>query len=94
MSYADNILEKKGLAGVRAAYGMYVGAAGPHAIWHLLKEPVDNVIDEFIAQRNDRLHVEVRKDGTVIVVDAGIGIPVEKMHAVVSKLHTSGKFKD
>lgn len=94
MSYEDSILEKNGLAGVRAAYGMYVGEAGAHAIWHLLKEPVDNVVDEYVADRNDRLHLEVRNNGTVIVIDAGIGIPVAKMHAVVSKLHTSGKFKD
>ena len=92
---AIEVLE--GLEPVRKRPGMYTDVANPG---HLLREVVDNSVDEAIAGHASRIDVRIHEDGSYEVTDDGRGIPVdtapgEEMSAaelVLSKLHAGGKF--
>lgn len=85
---------------IRRRTGMYIGRLGDgtqyeDGIYILLKEVIDNAIDEFIMGFGKK--VEVRLDynsGTVSVRDYGRGIPLGKVVDCVSKMNTGGKFDD
>lgn len=67
MAYtADSIVTKENLFAVRAAAGMYVGEGGAFALRQILKEPVDNVVDEFSVGRCDSLLVYVNQKLSLI----------------------------
>jgi topoisomerase-4 subunit B len=77
---------------------MYIGRIGDGSnpndgIYELLKEVVDNSIDEFIMGHGRRIHIS-RKDGTVAVRDFGRGIPLGKLVDCVSQINTGGKYND
>jgi topoisomerase-4 subunit B len=83
---------------IRLRTGMYIGRLGDGSnpddgIYILLKEVVDNGIDEFIMGNGDRIEVEV-KDGTVKVRDYGRGIPLGKLVECVSIINTGAKYND
>jgi topoisomerase-4 subunit B len=83
---------------IRLRTGMYIGRLGDGSnpddgIYILLKEVVDNAIDEFIMGNGDRVDVEV-KDGTVKVRDYGRGIPLGKLVECVSVINTGAKYND
>jgi topoisomerase-4 subunit B len=86
------------LAHIRLRTGMYIGRIGDGShpddgIYVLLKEVVDNAIDEFIMGAGRR--VEITLDGkTVSVRDYGRGIPLGKVVDCVSEMHTGGKYND
>jgi topoisomerase IV subunit B len=83
---------------IRLRTGMYIGRLGDGAnpadgIYVLLKEVVDNAIDEFIMGSGKRIEI-VREGNTLSVRDFGRGIPLGKVVDCVSKINTGGKYND
>jgi topoisomerase-4 subunit B len=81
---------------IRARLGMYIGRAGDGStefdgIYVLLKEVMDNAIDEYMRNYGKSIEVSI-KENKVTVRDYGRGIPLEKMVDCVSKINTGGKF--
>ncbi|MDY5085744.1 MAG: ATP-binding protein, partial [Prevotella sp.] len=82
---------------VRTRPGMYIGRLGDGSlpedgIYVLLKEVIDNSIDEFKMHAGDRIEVDVTDNLTVTVRDYGRGIPQGKLVEAVSVLNTGGKY--
>lgn len=83
---------------IRKRTGMYIGRIGTGAhyddgIYVLLKEVVDNAVDEFIMGYGDTVTLEVA-DGEVRVRDHGRGIPLGKVVECVSRINTGAKYND
>ncbi|MBN2536310.1 MAG: type IIA DNA topoisomerase subunit B [Spirochaetales bacterium] len=83
---------------IRLRTGMYVGRLGDGShpqdgIYILLKEVVDNSIDEYIMGEGKKIEIN-RKGDTVSVRDYGRGIPLGKVIECVSKINTGGKYSD
>ncbi len=81
---------------IRLRPGMYIGKLGDGSsvddgIYVLVKEVVDNSIDEFAMGQGKRIELTVQ-DGTVTVRDYGRGIPLGKLVDVVSKINTGAKY--
>ena len=81
---------------IRLRPGMYIGRLGngsnPHdGIYILLKEVVDNGIDEFIMGHGDKLEIDVQED-IFKIRDYGRGIPLGKLIDCVSKMNTGAKY--
>ena len=97
-NYDDgNIITLTGVEHIRLRPGMYIGRLGDgsHAedgIYVLLKEIIDNSIDEFKMNAGKRIEVEVIDNLAVTVRDYGRGIPQGKMIEAVSILNTGGKY--
>ncbi|MBQ4314512.1 MAG: type IIA DNA topoisomerase subunit B, partial [Lentisphaeria bacterium] len=95
---ADSIIHLDPLDHVRKRPGMYIGRQGngshqDDGIYILLKEVIDNSIDEFIMGCGKR--VDVKIEGNVASVrDYGRGIPLEKLVECVSVMNTGGKYND
>ncbi len=84
---------------IRTRPGMYIGRLGDGShpddgIYILLKEIIDNGIDEFIMGHGRRLDVEVDETGHVRVRDFGRGIPLGKLVECVSQINTGAKYND
>jgi topoisomerase-4 subunit B len=93
----DNIRHLSGLEHIRTRPGMYIGRLGDgrnaeDGIYVLLKEVIDNSIDEFKMNAGKRIEVDIDEQKTVRVRDYGRGIPQGKLIDAVSELNTSGKF--
>ncbi|MGI6494816.1 MAG: toprim domain-containing protein [Kiritimatiellia bacterium] len=88
------------VAHIRARLGMYIGRAGDGSqyedgIYILLKEVIDNAVDEFIMGHGKRIEIKLDfESGEVVVRDFGRGIPLGKVVDCVSKKNTGGKFDD
>jgi len=97
VDYGDsNIITLEGLEHVRRRPGMYIGKLGDgthsdDGIYVLLKEVLDNCIDEYRMGEGRSVEVKV-KDGHVEVRDHGRGIPLGKMIDAVSVMNTGGKY--
>lgn len=97
VDYGDsNIITLEGLEHVRRRPGMYIGKLGDgtHAddgIYVLLKEVLDNCVDEYRMGAGKQINVTVR-DGHVEIRDYGRGIPLGKMVDAVSIMNTGGKY--
>ncbi|MDR0599380.1 MAG: type IIA DNA topoisomerase subunit B [Treponema sp.] len=83
---------------IRLRTGMYIGRLGDGAnpndgIYILLKEVIDNGIDEFIMGHGSQIDVMI-KDGTARVRDFGRGIPLGKLVECVSVINTGAKYND
>ncbi|MBP7152000.1 MAG: type IIA DNA topoisomerase subunit B [Paludibacteraceae bacterium] len=95
--YGDsNIITLEGLEHIRRRPGMYIGKLGDgsHAddgIYVLLKEVMDNCIDEFRMEAGKTIEVLIEND-VVQVRDFGRGIPLGKMIEAVSIMNTGGKY--
>jgi topoisomerase-4 subunit B len=81
---------------IRTRPGMYIGKLGDGSafddgIYVLMKETLDNCIDEFMMGEGSKIEIVV-KDGIVSVRDYGRGIPLGKVIDVVSKINTGGKY--
>lgn len=81
---------------IRMRPGMYIGKLGDGSafddgIYVLIKEVLDNSIDEFMMGEGKKIEVNV-KDGVISVRDYGRGIPLGKVVDVVSKINTGGKY--
>ena len=93
----DNIRHLSDMEHVRTRPGMYIGRLGDgnlpeDGIYVLLKEVIDNSIDEFKMHAGDRIEVDVADNLTVTVRDYGRGIPQGKLVEAVSVLNTGGKY--
>lgn len=92
----DNIRSLDWKEHIRLRPGMYIGklgdgAAADDGIYILVKEVVDNCIDEFVMGNGKRIDIKV-KDGKVTVRDYGRGIPLGKVIDCVSQINTGGKY--
>lgn len=92
----DNIRSLDWKEHIRMRPGMYIGKLGDGSspddgIYILLKEVLDNCIDEFVMGAGKTIEVSI-KDKTVAVRDYGRGIPLGKVVDVVSKMNTGGKY--
>jgi len=92
----DNIRSLDWKEHIRTRPGMYIGKLGDGSafddgIYVLLKEVMDNSIDEFMMGEGNRIEINVR-DGVVSIRDYGRGIPLGKVVEVVSKMNTGGKY--
>lgn len=93
----DNIRHLSDMEHVRTRPGMYIGRLGDGAlpedgIYVLLKEVIDNSIDEFKMKAGDRIEVDIEDNLRVMVRDYGRGIPQGKLVEAVSVLNTGGKY--
>ena len=93
----DNIRTLTGTEHIRLRPGMYIGRLGDGSlpedgIYVLLKEVIDNSIDEFKMKAGDRIEITVEDNLRVAVRDYGRGIPQGKMIEAVSVLNTGGKY--
>ncbi len=93
----DNIRHLSDMEHVRTRPGMYIGKLGDgsHAedgIYVLLKEVIDNSIDEFKMSAGKRIEVSIEENLRVTIRDYGRGIPLGKLIEAVSMLNTGGKY--
>ena len=92
----DNIQTLEWQEHVRMRPGMYIGKLGDGSsaddgIYILLKEVIDNSIDEFVMGAGKQIEVRI-EDNKVTIRDFGRGIPLGKVVDVVSKMNTGGKY--
>ncbi len=93
----ENILHLSDVDHIRTRPGMYIGRMGDgsHAedgIYVLLKEAIDNSIDEFRMHEGNRIEIDITDNKSVTLRDYGRGIPQGKMIEAVSQLNTGGKY--
>ncbi len=93
----DNIRHLSDMDHVRTRPGMYIGRLGDgtheeDGIYVLLKEIIDNSIDEFKMNAGKRIEVDITEGKSVSVRDFGRGIPQGKLVEAVSMLNTGGKY--
>ena len=97
VNYSDeNIITLDGLTHIRRRAGMYIGKLGDgnssdDGIYVLIKEVIDNSIDEFRMNEGNKIEITIN-NRTVSIRDYGRGIPQGKMIDAVSKLNTGGKY--
>lgn len=97
VSYGDdNIITLEGLEHVRRRPGMYIGKLGDGShsddgIYVLLKEVIDNSIDEYRMGNGKAIDIKI-ENGVVSIRDYGRGIPLDSMVRAVSIMNTGGKF--
>lgn len=96
----STVLSLDALAHIRLRSGMYIGRLGDGShpddgIYVMVKEVVDNAIDEFIMQHGNKIRIELdEKTQTVSVRDWGRGIPLGKVIECVSQINTGAKYND
>lgn len=83
---------------IRLRSGMYIGRVGDGShpsdgIYILLKEVIDNSVDEFIMGKGRRIDIS-REENVLTIRDYGRGIPLGKVIDCVSKINTGGKYND
>ncbi len=93
----DNIRHMDDMEHIRMRPGMYIGKLGDGSqaddgIYVLLKEIIDNSVDEFRMNTGKRIEIDLVDTGRVVVRDYGRGIPQGKLLEAVSILNTGGKF--
>ncbi len=94
----DSIQHLEGLEHIRRRPGMYIGSLGDGSdendgIYILLKEGIDNAVDEFSQGFGKRIDIDIH-DGRVRIRDYGRGIPLGKLADCVSKTNTGAKYND
>ena len=94
----DSILHLEGLEHIRLRPGMYIGSLGDgtnenDGIYILLKEGIDNSVDEYSQGFGSRIDVDI-SDGRVKIRDYGRGIPLGKLEQCVSDVNTGAKYNN
>src|SRR5207245_1839305 len=102
---ASDIQVLEGLEAVRRRLGMYIGTTDLRGLHHLVREVLDNSIDEAMNGTCDRIDVWIHKSNDITVADNGRGIPVgphptqkknnkpmDALEVVMTILHAGGKF--
>ncbi|MCB0705796.1 MAG: type IIA DNA topoisomerase subunit B [Saprospiraceae bacterium] len=92
----DNIRSLDWKEHIRLRPGMYIGklgdgSAADDGIYILIKEVIDNCIDEYVMGYGKEVEIEV-KDGQAMIRDFGRGIPLGKVVDCVSRINTGGKY--
>lgn len=97
---AKEIQILEGLEPVRKRPGMYIGSTDERGLWVMIKEIIDNSVDEAMAGRCKNVWITLHKDDFVTVTDDGFGIPWEvhpkakksALEVAMTVLHAGGKF--
>lgn len=96
---AKEIQVLEGLEPVRKRPGMYIGSTDERGLWIMIKEIIDNSVDEAMAGRCQNIWITLHKDNYISVADDGLGIPWEKhkvgksaLEVAMTMLHAGGKF--
>src|SRR5213078_2913832 len=97
---AGDIQVLEGLEAVRRRPGMYIGTTDVRGLHHLVREVLDNSIDEAMNGTCERIDVWIEKDNDITVADNGRGIPTDRqqqtgksaLEVVHTILHAGGKF--
>jgi DNA gyrase subunit B len=97
---SKDIFVLQGLDPVRKRPGMYIGSTGPEGLHHLIKECLDNSLDEAMAGHARNIEIKLLSDERVSVSDDGRGIPVDlhpqtkksALETVLTTLHAGAKF--
>ena len=98
---AKDIEVLEGLEPVRKRPGMYIGGTNLDGLHHLVNEVLDNSIDEVLAGYATDISFFYKKDGMIIIMDNGRGIPIDfhpkyknkrALEVVLTTLHAGGKF--
>ncbi len=98
---AKDIKVLEGLEPVRKRPGMYIGSTDERGLQELLKEIIDNSVDEAIAGYAKNVYMTLEKSGYATISDDGRGIPtdmhpsgVSALEIAMTKLHAGGKFEE
>lgn len=98
---ATEIQVLEGLEAVRRRPSMYIGSTDARGLQNLVREVVDNSVDEALAGYCDSIDVVIERDGSISIADNGRGIPVDMhptehrpaLEVVMTTLHAGGKFQ-
>lgn len=99
---AEHIHVLEGLEPVRRRPGMFIGSTDSRGLHELLREIIDNSVDEALAGHAKEIWVTLHEDGSAAVRDNGRGIPVDThpkykvsaLELTMTKLHAGGKFEE
>lgn len=97
---AENITVLEGLEAVRVRPAMYIGYTDHKGLNHIVKEIIDNSVDEAMAGRCSYIRVFINADNSITIEDNGAGIPIDThpvthksaLETVMTVLHAGGKF--